>query len=55
VKLNLIRRGRINRIFTAENAEVAEKFKDQNNFDDLVRSLKIRFPVIPAKAGIQFF
>ena len=25
------------------------------NFDDLVKSLKIPFPVIPAKAGIQFF
>jgi hypothetical protein len=23
--------------------------------DDLVKSLKVRFPVIPAKAGIQFF
>ena len=25
------------------------------NFDELVKSLKILFPVIPAKAGIQFF
>jgi hypothetical protein len=27
----------------------------QIKIDDLVKSLKVRFPVIPAKAGIQFF
>jgi hypothetical protein len=33
---------------------IFSKFLYSKN-DDLVKSLKLRFPVIPAKAGIQYF
>jgi len=29
--------------------------KEIRRFDDILKSLKFRFPVIPAEAGIQFF
>jgi hypothetical protein len=34
---------------------IKSKMANLFNFDDLVKSQKVEFPVIPAKAGIQFF
>jgi hypothetical protein len=42
-------------IFLLDNSSNDEYCRKQNpDIDDLVKNLKMRFPVIPAEAGIQY-